>query len=100
MKLYFDSNDVTATACKMPKMGGRGRTWDVFKSIQIDGVKHDVWADTTWGKYGYFMYRNQWYKVPIWVVDEYGVFLTDECKERIWFKNPSTNILEERMKFK
>jgi hypothetical protein len=70
MKLYLNGKTpVTASKCYSPTFKNiRGRTWDCG-SVNIDGVKTEVWLDTTWGHYMYFKRgtdengRDQWYKV-------------------------------------
>jgi hypothetical protein len=50
-----------------------GRTWDET-SLIIDGEKTPVFVDSSWGKYMYFKYKEQWYKIKLFT-EEYNIDL-------------------------
>lgn len=68
-KLDFEDYNIKVT--EMPKMKNEGESWwDEVKTINIDGNKTEIYADTTWGEYGYFKFNKNWYKVAISGVEE------------------------------
>lgn len=56
--------DIRTIKTKKPKFKGRGRTWD-FSYKNINGEKTKVWLDTSYGWYGYFQKKLQWYKFKL-----------------------------------
>jgi hypothetical protein len=55
--------EVSAYACRKPKgTGHRGRTWDTFGKVIVDGKEYRAVCDTTWGTYAYFEKDGKWYK--------------------------------------
>jgi hypothetical protein len=59
---YASVKQVTAVKCKHPRMTDiHGRTWDLIGNV-VGG--NSIYADTTWGCYGYFYDDNNhsWYK--------------------------------------
>jgi len=60
---YLQAENFVANASKThkPKMTDiHGRTWDIVARLSDGETK--VYADTTWGFYGYFEQSGQWYK--------------------------------------
>ena len=53
-----------ATRCRRPMFSGhRGRTWDQdTKTINDKEVR--FWIDTTWGTNYYFVFGQEWYRIP------------------------------------
>jgi len=55
--------EIRAYACKRPKMTDhRGRAWDSFGKVIIDGKEYRALCDTTWGWYAYFEKDGKCYK--------------------------------------
>ncbi len=69
MRLYDkEGRAIPAYRTRRPQFvsGVFGRTWD-YEVVTIDGVEYKFYLDTTWGKAFYFMYDNQYYKIPFYL---------------------------------
>jgi hypothetical protein len=65
MKLVIDNQKIVVKNCAKPKFGGRGRTWDTWTVIKVNGVETDVRCDSTWGFYAYIKVDEKWYKFNV-----------------------------------
>jgi len=73
MVLNINENKVKIFNCSRPKMttSAIGRTWDKYATFVIDGKDIPIYADTTWGKNGYFSINDKWYKIKILEILDY-----------------------------
>lgn len=69
--LIVDSNNrvVEVKNCVQPKMGGRGRTWDIAGRAVLEGLPIIFYCDFTWGKRFYFSFRDKWYSGNVYDVE-------------------------------
>lgn len=77
MKLYDKDNfEWSVYKTKKPKFSmHRGRTWDSIEG-SIDKIKITIHLDTTWSRYCYFEYMNNWYKISNEIWEEIRKFTT------------------------
>lgn len=71
--ILYDEQEGTvirADKCQRPRSLSNnrgGRTWDATP-VYVDDTEVQVWFDTTWGWYGYFVLAGKWYKARL--IDE------------------------------
>lgn len=59
-----DNSKIKIISTDMPSMKNSGDSfWDCVQTIYIDNEKTEIYADTTWGAYGYFKFNDNWYKL-------------------------------------
>ena len=68
MILYNEQKQKTKIIkTKKPKFSDKfGRTWDVDNDcLFIDGSSINIHLDTSFGIYGYFLFKDIWYKIKL-----------------------------------
>ncbi len=79
-------NQIPIHRTKRPRMSyHRGATWDA-QPRKIDGKDVDFYLETSWGRYSYFYFGSQWYKVDCdeigWGDEKYGFTFKGRKKTR------------------